>query len=208
MYSKLPIELKSFVTQLVMSRLMDHLGVSNIAQLHRLLLDYFDNDVSIKREIRSGFWYKKLNGQQFARKEKLVRLCKVMPEANNIINHKLFLLLATTKRLRFKWLLSTKSEINHDIFLCHAAIDGPLSVWFEECKESSFFAFNQLVAFSTQKTLDNLTFFLLARRGLFSCEAEALNKFLILRAYGNLKNEITAIKHISFVDSQINFHLT
>lgn len=207
MYRKLPAQLKSFVTQLVMSRLMAHLRVSNIAQLHRVLLDFFDHDVSIKREIRSGFWYKKLHGQQFARREKLLRLYKVMPEATSINNHALFTILTTTKRLRLKMLIKARMENQHNIFRFHAAIDESVAIWFVASEESPFQAFENLVALSTQKDLNNLAFFLLVRRAIFSTEAEILNKYLILRAYENMKNEITQVKYIDFVDSQVEYLL-
>jgi hypothetical protein len=207
MYRKLPLKLRSFVTQLVIARLMRVVDEKSVAGLIEELTKLYPNDEILKTEVISRFWYRKRNGQPLAWKNKILHMSQVFDETLSIINHPAFEILVCTQKALWKAYFMEKRQSNPDIFAYHELLTAAHEEQDEEALQLAAFSFYKLQQLSLKPNLDTLRLLLLAKRCFLSSEARRYNRMLIQNSFDALKREITNIKYEKAIDQLLTRYL-
>lgn len=193
-YKSFPIPLRSFLTQLVVVRMMKYLSVDNIGQLHCAMRYIFEDDLTANMEINSGFWYAKLHGYQFSRKAKLCRLESVFPQSVGILNHPLFAYSTLPNIKRKSYAIKERMQFCHPIFSWHDALDEYSGMSIFETDLDGIDSFGHITHLMQTPNFENTRLLAVSRNLLISDEGLFLNASLLRPLLKSLLKEVKQIR--------------
>jgi hypothetical protein len=193
-YKSLPKCLRSFLTQLVVVRMMKYLSVDNIGQLHCAVRYIFKDDLASSMEINSGFWYAKLHGYQFSRKAKLSRLERLFPQSTDVLNHPLFAYSAMPHIKRKSYAIKQRMKFCHPIFSYHDALDARTGMSIFETDLDGIDSFGHIIDLMKTPNFENVRLLAVSRNLLLSDEGLLLNASLLRPLLKSLLAEVRQIR--------------